>query len=98
MTAFSDVSINGIVSTIGGDDAIRVLPHLDLDVIRHNRKVFVGYSHTTIIHMACLRAGYVSSYGPSIMSGFAENAGIMPYSSDSVPGLPRRTRYRVDRR
>lgn len=84
MAAFSDSSINGIVSTIGGDDAIRVLPHLDLEVIRNNPKVFVGYSDTTIIHMACMRAGLVSFYGPSIMSGFAENMGIMPYMEEGV--------------
>jgi muramoyltetrapeptide carboxypeptidase LdcA involved in peptidoglycan recycling len=84
MSAFSDPSINGIVSTIGGDDAIRILPYLDLDVIRDNPKVFVGYSDTTIVHMACMRAGIVSFYGPSIMSGFAENGGIMPYMEEGV--------------
>jgi muramoyltetrapeptide carboxypeptidase LdcA involved in peptidoglycan recycling len=77
--AFSDPSIAGIVTTIGGDDSIRVLPFLDLDLIRANPKVFVGFSDTTTIHMACLRAGLVSFYGPSIMAGFGENAGILPY-------------------
>lgn len=30
MTAFADPTIKGIVSTIGGDDSIRLLPYLDL--------------------------------------------------------------------
>jgi muramoyltetrapeptide carboxypeptidase LdcA involved in peptidoglycan recycling len=84
MTAFSDPTINGIVATIGGDDSIRLLPYLDLELIRSHPKVFVGYSDTTIMHMALLRAGLVSFYGPSIMSGFAENTGMHAYTEEGV--------------
>jgi muramoyltetrapeptide carboxypeptidase LdcA involved in peptidoglycan recycling len=84
MEAFADPSIKAIISTIGGEDSIRLLPFLDLDVIRSNPKVFMGYSDTTITHLACLRAGLVSFYGPSIMAGFGENTGLFPYMVDSV--------------
>ena len=84
MQAFSDPSIKAIVSTIGGDDSIRLLPFLDLDVIRSNPKGFIGYSDATVTHLACLKAGLVSFYGPSIMAGFAENGGMFPYMVDSV--------------
>ncbi len=84
MAAFSDPSIDGIISTIGGDDSIRILPYLDLDVIRNNPKVFMGYSDTTISLLACFRAGLVSFYGPEFMSQFAENGGMFPYMVDSV--------------
>jgi muramoyltetrapeptide carboxypeptidase LdcA involved in peptidoglycan recycling len=84
MQAFADPSIKAIISTIGGDDSIRLLPFLDLDVIRANPKVFMGYSDTTVTHLACLKAGLVSFYGPSIMAGFAENGGMFPYMVDSV--------------
>ena len=40
MEAFTDPSIREIVSTIGGDDSIRLLPFLDLALIRENPKVF----------------------------------------------------------
>src|SRR6266511_675221 len=30
MQAFADPTIKAIISTIGGDDSIRILPHLDL--------------------------------------------------------------------
>ena len=63
MAAFSDTTVAGIVSTIGGDDSIRLLPFLDLDVIRSNPKVFMGYSDTTIAHLACFKAGLVTFYG-----------------------------------
>jgi muramoyltetrapeptide carboxypeptidase LdcA involved in peptidoglycan recycling len=82
--AFADPSIDGIVSTIGGDDSIRLMPLLDLDVVRANPKVFLGFSDTTITHMACLRAGIVSFYGPSIMAGFGENGGLLPYLERGV--------------
>ena len=65
--------IDGIVSTIGGDDSIRLLPYIDPNVIRNNPKVFMGYSDATV-HGFCRRAGLVSFYGPSIMAGFAESA------------------------
>jgi len=84
MAAFADPAIHGIVSTIGGDDSIRLLPYLDLDVIRANPKVFLGYSDTTVTHFACRKAGLVSFYGPSIMAGFAENGGLFPYMEHSV--------------
>ncbi|HEX9941824.1 MAG TPA: S66 peptidase family protein [Thermoanaerobaculia bacterium] len=84
MAAFSNPAIQGIVSTIGGEDSIRILPYLDLDVIRAHPKVFLGYSDTTVAHFACLKAGVVSFYGPSVMAGFGENGGMFPYMVESV--------------
>ncbi len=84
MAAFVDKTIDGIISTIGGEDSIRTLPYLDLDLIRNNPKVFMGFSDTTISHAACFKAGIVSFYGPSFMAGFAENGGMFPYMVDAV--------------
>jgi muramoyltetrapeptide carboxypeptidase LdcA involved in peptidoglycan recycling len=84
MEAFADPDIRGIVSTIGGDDSIRLLPFLDLAVIRDNPKVFLGYSDSTVTHFACFKAGLVSFYGPSIMAGFGENGGLFSYMASSV--------------
>jgi len=80
MEAFADPTIKGIVATIGGDDSIRLIPYLDLDVIRKSPKVFLGFSDTTTLHMACLAAGITSFYGPSILAGFAENGGMHDYT------------------
>ena len=84
MEVLRDPLIDGIVSTIGGDDSIRMLPFLDLSVIRENPKVFLGYSDTTVTHFAFLKAGVTSFYGPSLMAGFDENGGLLPYTADSV--------------
>ncbi len=84
MEAFADETIDGIISTIGGEDSIRTLPYIDLDLIRKNPKVFMGFSDTTISHAACFKAGIVSFYGPSFMAGFAENCGMFLYMVESV--------------
>ena len=84
MQAFDDPTIKGVFTTIGGDDSIRLLPFLDLDVIRNNPKVFLGYSDNTIQHLVCYQAGLVSFYGPSIMAEFAENGGMFPYMVHSL--------------
>lgn len=83
MQAFADPSIAGIIATIGGDDSIRLLPHLDLEVLRRNPKIFIGFSDTTALHFACLTAGVRSYYGPSLMAGFAENGGMHKFSIDA---------------
>jgi muramoyltetrapeptide carboxypeptidase LdcA involved in peptidoglycan recycling len=84
MEVLKDPAIQGIISTIGGDDSIRILPFLDYSVIRQNPKVFIGYSDSTVTHFAFLKAGVTSFYGPSLMAGFDENGGLPPYMAESV--------------
>lgn len=84
MWAFSDPNVKGIISTIGGEESVRILPYVDPTIITNNPKVFLGYSDTTVTHFACYKAGVTSFYGPSIMAGFAENCGMFPYVEQSV--------------
>src|SRR5215216_3522143 len=86
MQAFADPTIKAIISAIGGDDSIRLFPYLDLNIIRENPKIYMGYSDATTTHMACFKAGLTSFYGPMIMSEFAENCGIFPYVTEAVRG------------
>ena len=90
--AFADPDIAGVVSTIGGDDSIRLLRHLDVGVLAANPKPYLGYSDSTISHMALRRAGITSFYGPSIMAGFGENGGLHDYLVEGV----RRALFEVD--
>lgn len=84
MEAFSDKSIKAIFSNIGGNESIRILPFIDLNVIKDNPKIFMGYSDTTVSHFSCYKAGLVSFYGTSILTGFAENGGMHKYTIDSI--------------
>lgn len=84
MEAFSDPSIKGIISNIGGDDSIRTLPFVDLAVIKENPKILLGFSDTTVSHFACLKVGLTSFYGTSLLVGFAENAGMHDYQIEDI--------------
>jgi len=72
MKAFLDPSIDAIIASIGGDDSIRILPYLDLEIIQKNPKIFMGYSDSTTILTTLLQKGMITFHGPSIMSGFAQ--------------------------
>lgn len=80
MMAFSDSSIKGIFSCIGGDESVRLLPLIDYDVIRNNPKIFIGYSDSTVTHFICQKAGVSSFYGASILAEFAENVRMLDYT------------------
>jgi muramoyltetrapeptide carboxypeptidase LdcA involved in peptidoglycan recycling len=82
--AFSDPSIRAIIASIGGEDSVRVLPHLDLDAIANNPKIYLGYSDSTSIHFGLRKAGLTSFYGPTVMAGFAENVEPFAYTLDAV--------------
>ena len=82
MQAFADRSIKAIICNIGGEDSIRMLPHLDLSVIRDNPKVVSGFSDSTTVHMICRKAGLMTFYGPAVLTDFAENLGIFSYTSE----------------
>lgn len=70
--AFKDPEVNGIITSIGGEDSIRILPYLDLDIIKENFKFFMGFSDTTSIHSFLSINGLTSFYGPSVMAGFSQ--------------------------
>lgn len=82
--AFSNPEIKAVISCIGGSDSIRLIDLVDYDLLRKNPKIFLGYSDSTVTNFICLKAGLRSYYGPSILSGFAENGGIHDYLRQSV--------------
>lgn len=82
--AFSDTTVKGIVASIGGEDAIRVIPYLDHQLIKRFAKPFMGYSDTTVLHLFLHKLGVHSFYGPALMAGFAEGGGMFSYTESSV--------------
>lgn len=80
MQAFADSDIKAVISCIGGDDSIRLLPYIDYDVIRRNPKIYTGYSDSTVTHLMCLKAGLSSFYGASILNDFAEYVSMSDYT------------------
>ncbi len=84
MMAFKDENIKGVFTNIGGEESIRLLPYIDFDVIRENAKIFMGYSDVTVLHLFCHKAGISSFYGPAILTDFAENVEMDPYTIEMV--------------
>lgn len=68
--AFVDPEIKAIIVSIGGDDQITVLPHLDADLIRANPKPFFGYSDNTNLLTYLANRGIVAYHGGSVMCEF----------------------------
>ena len=63
--AFADPEIRAILATIGGEDQITVVPHLDAGLARHDPKPFLGTSDNTNIHHWLWANGIASFYGGS---------------------------------
>lgn len=70
--AFGDESIDGIISSIGGYEAVRILKYLDKEVILKNPKLIMGFSDATAFLAYLNKLGLVTFYGPSVMAGFAQ--------------------------
>lgn len=82
MDAFRDPEVKAVFCAIGGDDAVRLLPYIDFDVLRANPKIFTGFSDTTVNHLMMHKAGLVSYYGLSVMCDIAEYVGMNGYTKN----------------
>lgn len=70
--AFADPDVRAIITSIGGDDSVRILPYLDAEVARLHPKIILGYSDTSTQLIFYHLAGLVTFNGPSVMAGFAQ--------------------------
>lgn len=70
--AFADDNIDGIITTIGGNESVRILKYLDTDIITSNPKFIMGFSDATTFLSYLNSLGMVTFYGPSVMAGFAQ--------------------------
>lgn len=63
--AFADPQIRAIVATIGGEDQITVVPHLDAAAVAGDPKPFLGYSDNTNLLSWLWSHGVTGFYGGS---------------------------------
>jgi muramoyltetrapeptide carboxypeptidase len=74
MKMFGDRKVKAVVCVRGGYGTGRLLPRLDYGLIRHNPKIFVGYSDITALHCAFLKfSNLVSFHGPMLNSDFIKD-------------------------
>ena len=84
MAAWADTSIRAVLPTIGGDDQITVLPHLDPAVFRADPKPYLGYSDNTNLLNWLWTHGMAAYHGGSTMVHLARGAGLHPISAESL--------------
>jgi len=74
--AFADPGIRAVLATIGGDDQITVIPHLDDAELSANPKPFLGYSDNTNLLNHLWRLGVPGFYGGSTQVHLGAGPGI----------------------
>jgi len=79
--AFADPDIKAIVTSIGGEDQIKLLKHLDPGLIRASPKPFFGYSDNTNLHVFLWNLGIVSYHGGAVMVQFGRGGAMHPYTA-----------------
>ena len=73
--AFQDDTVDMILCAIGGDDTYRLLPYLfDNDELKHalHKKIFLGFSDSTINHLMLHKLGLNTFYGQSFLADICE--------------------------
>jgi muramoyltetrapeptide carboxypeptidase len=80
--AFEAPSVKGILCARGGYGCMRLLPHLNFELIRQNPKVFIGFSDITALLLPFYQqCGLVGFYGPMLTSNLIHNE---PYSQEEL--------------
>jgi muramoyltetrapeptide carboxypeptidase LdcA involved in peptidoglycan recycling len=84
MDAFEDPEIRGVITTIGGSDQLRVLRHLDPDVLRENPTRFYGISDNANLACYLWNLGIVSYYGGTVLTTLAMQGSMCEYSVEHL--------------
>ncbi|AKZ55088.1 hypothetical protein SAM23877_2039 [Streptomyces ambofaciens ATCC 23877] len=82
--AFADPEIKAVIASIGGDDQITVLPHLDRELIRANPKPFFGTSDNTNLLAYLRNTGIVGYHGASVMVELGRPGAMHPQTAASL--------------
>jgi muramoyltetrapeptide carboxypeptidase LdcA involved in peptidoglycan recycling len=84
IAAFSDPEVGAVMATIGGDDQLTVLPHLDADAIHGHPKPFFGFSDNTNLLNWLWNLGIVGYHGGSTMIHLGRGGATHPVSVSSL--------------
>lgn len=82
--AFADPEIKAVIASIGGDDQITVIPHLDADLLRAHPKPFFGYSDNTNLLLHLRDLGLVGYHGSSVMVELGRPGALHPLTAASL--------------
>jgi muramoyltetrapeptide carboxypeptidase LdcA involved in peptidoglycan recycling len=82
--AFADPEIRAVFTTIGGDDELKVLAHLDPGLLAAHPKPFFGYSDNNNLHLFLWNLGLASYQGGAIMVQLGRPVRMHPMTTDSL--------------
>ncbi|MFE7227027.1 S66 peptidase family protein [Nocardioides sp. NPDC057577] len=82
--AFGDPEIRAVLATIGGEDQITVIPHLDADLVRQDPKPFLGYSDNTNLLNWLWTNGVAAFHGGSTQVHLGPGPGLDPIHEASL--------------
>lgn len=82
--AFTDPAIKAVITTIGGEDELKVLAHLDAAVLTATPKPFFGYSDNTNVHLFLWNQGLVSYHGGAVLVQFGRPGAMHPATRSSL--------------
>lgn len=82
--AWSDPHVRAVIASIGGDDQIALLKHLDPAVFRADPKPFFGYSDNTNLLNFLYSQGLPAFHGGSVMVQFGRGGAMHPDSERSL--------------
>ncbi|HLP80265.1 MAG TPA: S66 peptidase family protein [Acidobacteriota bacterium] len=71
--ALADTSVKAIIASIGGDDSILVLPHIDAKLALAHPKIIMGYSDSTTFLSYFAGLGLPTFNGPTVMAGLSQH-------------------------
>lgn len=74
--AFGDPEIRAVLATVGGEDQITVVPHLDADLLAADPKPFLGYSDNTNLLNWLWTHGVAAFYGGSTQVHLGAGPGV----------------------
>ena len=84
MAAFADPNNKAVFASIGGNDQIKLIKHLDPQVFLDNPKPFFGYSDNTHLQNFLWNLGIPSYYGGGIMNQFGMNVQMFDMTIRSI--------------
>ncbi|NHA67610.1 S66 family peptidase [Phycicoccus flavus] len=82
--AFGDPAVRAVLATIGGEDQITVVPHLDPELPRRDPKPFVGYSDNTNVLSWLWTHGVAGFYGGSTQVHLGPGPHVDPVHAASL--------------
>lgn len=82
--AFRDPDVRAVFAVLGGNDQVRILRHLDTDVLREHPTRFFGSSDNTHLHNELWQQGVVSFYGGNLMTDLAVPGFLPDYNEASI--------------